>query len=175
MCRYYLFWCWYWLLSNLGQRSLWWFCNRVYDIYVNRRLSILHWRDGGKQPHSWNYMEKMSIEDFLFSHFNLMIFPPLKQIFYRERLNGYYRVAVCILSNFLSSFPFLVAIAVSTGTITYYMVKFRPEFSHYVYYCLNIYACISVIESLMMVVASLVPNFLMRIITGARIIVRTYT
>lgn len=92
------------------------------------------------------------------------------KIFYRERLNGYYGVAVYILSNFLSSFPFLVAIAVSTGTITYYMVKFRPEFSHYVYYCLNIYACISVIESLMMVVASLVPNFLMGIITGAGII-----
>lgn len=80
-----------------------------------------------------------------------------------------------ILSNYLSSFPFLVAIAVSTGTITYYMVKFRPEFSHYVYYSLNLYASISVIESLMMVVASLVPNFLMGIITGAGVIVRTYT
>ena len=137
MCRYYLFWCWHWLLSNLGQRNLWWFCNRVYDIYVNRRLSILHWRDEGKQPHSWNYMEKMSTEDFLSSHFNLMIFPPLKQIFYRERLNGYYRVAIYILSNFLSSFPFLVAIAISKGTITYYMVKFRQEFSYYVYYCLK--------------------------------------
>lgn len=101
--------------------------------------------------------------------------PPLKQVFHRERLNGYYGVAVFILSNYLSSFPFLVAIAVSTGTITYYMVKFRPEFSHYVYYNLNLYASISVIESLMMVVASLVPNFLMGIITGAGVIVRTYT
>jgi hypothetical protein len=119
----------------------------------------------------------MSTEDFPSSHFSLMIFFFffLKQIFHRERLNGYYGVAVFILSNFLSSFPFLVAIAVSTGTITYYMVKFRPEFSHYVYYCLNICASISVIESLMMVVASLVPNFLMGIITGAGIIVRTYT
>lgn len=80
-----------------------------------------------------------------------------------------------ILSNFLSSFPFLVAIAVSTGTITYYMVKFRPGFSHYVFYSLNLYLCISVIESLMMVVASLVPNFLMGIITGAGVIVRAYT
>ncbi|KAF3957755.1 hypothetical protein CMV_017262 [Castanea mollissima] len=92
------------------------------------------------------------------------------KVFHRERLNGYYGVAVFILSNYLSSFPFLVAIAVSTGTITYYMVKFRPEFSHYVYYNLNLYASISVIESLMMVVASLVPNFLMGIITGAGII-----
>lgn len=97
----------------------------------------------------------------------------LKQVFYRERLNGYYGVTVFILSNFLSSLPFLVAIAFSTGTITFYMVKFRPEFSHFIYYSLNIYLCISVIESLMMVVASLVPNFLMGIISGAGIIVRT--
>ncbi|KAK3408519.1 hypothetical protein EUGRSUZ_J00745 [Eucalyptus grandis] len=92
------------------------------------------------------------------------------KVFYRERLNGYYGVAVFIISNFLSSFPFLVAITLTTGTITYHMVKFRPEFSHYVFFCLNIYACIAVIESLMMVVASLVPNFLMGIITGAGII-----
>ncbi|KAF8009229.1 hypothetical protein BT93_J0272 [Corymbia citriodora subsp. variegata] len=92
------------------------------------------------------------------------------KVFYRERLNGYYGVAVFIISNFLSSFPFLVAITSTTGTITYYMVKFTASFSHYVFFCLNIYACISVIESLMMVVASLVPNYLMGIITGAGII-----
>ncbi|KAL6195980.1 hypothetical protein ACLB2K_031597 [Fragaria x ananassa] len=91
------------------------------------------------------------------------------KVFHRERLNGYYGVLVFIISNFLSSFPFLVAITLSTGTITYYLVKFRTEFSHYVYFSLNIFLCISVIESLMMVVASLVPNFLMGIITGAGI------
>ncbi|KAF3452508.1 hypothetical protein FNV43_RR02941 [Rhamnella rubrinervis] len=92
------------------------------------------------------------------------------KIFYRERLNGYYGVAVFILSNFISSFPFLVAITLSTGTITFFMVKFRKEFSHYVYFCFIIFTSISVIESLMMVVASLVPNFLMGIVTGAGII-----
>jgi hypothetical protein len=97
----------------------------------------------------------------------------LKQVFYRERMNGYYGVAAFILSNFLSSFPFLVAIALTSCTITYNMVKFRPGFIHYAFFTVNIYGCISVIESLMMVVAALVPNFLMGIITGAGIIVRT--
>ncbi|KAL6284412.1 hypothetical protein ACE6H2_015341 [Prunus campanulata] len=91
------------------------------------------------------------------------------KVFYRERLNGYYGVSVFIISNFLSSFPFLAVVTLTSGTITYYLVKFRTEFSHYVFFCLNILACISVIESLMMVVASLVPNFLMGIITGAGI------
>ncbi|XP_022754233.1 ABC transporter G family member 15-like [Durio zibethinus] len=92
------------------------------------------------------------------------------KVFNKERLNGYYGVAAYTLSNFLSSFPFLVAIALITGTITFYLVKFRSEFSHYVFFCLNIFFSISVIESLMMVIASLVPNYLMGIITGAGVI-----
>ncbi|OIV99621.1 hypothetical protein TanjilG_17431 [Lupinus angustifolius] len=92
------------------------------------------------------------------------------KVFYRERLNGYYGVAAYILANFLSSFPFLIAIALTSSTITYNMVKFRPGFIHFVFFTLNILSCISVIESLMMVVASLVPNFLMGIITGAGLI-----
>lgn len=76
-----------------------------------------------------------------------------------------------ILSNFIASFPFLVTIAVITGTITFYMVKFRPEFSHYVFFCLNLFGSIAVVEGCMMIVASLVPNFLMGIIAGAGVLV----
>ncbi|GFZ18158.1 ABC-2 type transporter family protein [Actinidia rufa] len=93
-----------------------------------------------------------------------------RDVFYRERLNGHYGVSVFVISNFISSFPFLVAIAASTGSITYYMVKFRTGFSHYAYFCMDLFLCISVIESCMMVVASLVPNFLMGLITGAGLI-----
>jgi len=53
------------------------------------------------------------------------------------------------------------------------MVKFRPGFIHYVFFTLNVYGCISVIESIMMVVGSLVPNFLMGLTIGAGFIVRT--
>ncbi|KAL9233670.1 hypothetical protein vseg_008635 [Gypsophila vaccaria] len=92
------------------------------------------------------------------------------KVFNRERLNGYYGVVVYILSNFLSSFPYLAAVTMAAGTITWYMVKFRPEFSHYVFFCLNLFGCIAVVESCMMVVASVVPNFLMGLVTGAGII-----
>lgn len=79
-----------------------------------------------------------------------------------------------ILSNFLSSFPFLVAVSVATGTITFYMVKFRTEFSHYIFFCLNIFGCIAMVESVMMIVAALVPNFLMGIIAGAGVLVSNF-
>ncbi|CAL9071458.1 unnamed protein product [Musa acuminata var. zebrina] len=92
------------------------------------------------------------------------------KVFTRERQNGHYGVAVYILSNFLSSSPFLVAIAFATGSITFFMVKFRKGFSYFAYFTTSIYASIAVTESLMMIVSSLVPNFLMGIITGSGII-----
>ncbi|XP_020114175.1 ABC transporter G family member 15-like isoform X1 [Ananas comosus] len=92
------------------------------------------------------------------------------KVFTRERQNGHYGVAVYILSNFLSSLPFLLTVSILTGSIAYPMVKFRPGFEHYAYFTLSLYGGISVVESLMMIIASLVPNFLMGIITGAGVI-----
>ncbi|KAE9616399.1 putative sulfate-transporting ATPase [Lupinus albus] len=89
------------------------------------------------------------------------------KVFYKERINGHYGIAVYILSNFLSSFPFVAMMSIATGTITYYMVKFRPEFSHLVYICLDLIGCIAIVESSMMIIASLVPNYLMGLIIGA--------
>ncbi|KAL9296206.1 hypothetical protein ACSQ67_022102 [Phaseolus vulgaris] len=89
------------------------------------------------------------------------------KVFNKERLNGYYGVGVYILSNFISSLPFVTVMSIATGTITYYMVKFRSEFSHFVYICLDLIGCIAVVESSMMIIASLVPNFLMGLIIGA--------
>lgn len=96
------------------------------------------------------------------------------QIFTRERLNGYYGVGVFILANFLSSFPFLVAVSLVTGTITWNMVKFNHGFSRYAFYCLNLFGSIAVIESCMMIVAALVPNFLFGLVVGAGVLVRLH-
>ncbi|KAJ9164327.1 hypothetical protein P3X46_023920 [Hevea brasiliensis] len=89
------------------------------------------------------------------------------KVFYKERLNGHYGVGIYILSNFLSSFPYLTVMSVATVSITFYMVKFRPEFSHFVYACLDLTSSIAAVESCMMTIASLVPNFLMGVIVGA--------
>ncbi|KAL9659964.1 hypothetical protein QQ045_024774 [Rhodiola kirilowii] len=92
------------------------------------------------------------------------------KVFYKERLNGHYAVFVYVVSNFLSAFPFLVGMSVASVLIVYNMVKFHPGLSHMAYGCLNLILCISIIESIMMIVASLVPNFLMGIIVGAGIL-----
>ncbi|XP_077242382.1 ABC transporter G family member 15-like [Tasmannia lanceolata] len=89
------------------------------------------------------------------------------KVFYHERLNGHYGVGVFILSNFISSFPFVLAVTLCSGTILKCLVKFHPGFSHFAYFIMNLFGGIAVIESLMMIVASLVPNFLMGILIGA--------
>lgn len=92
-----------------------------------------------------------------------------KQVFQRERMNGHYGVTAFVISNTLSAMPFLILIAFLSGTICYFMVHLHPGFSHYLFFVLALYACITVVESLMVVIASVVPNFLMGIIIGAGI------
>uniref|UniRef100_A0A803P6W8 Uncharacterized protein n=1 Tax=Cannabis sativa TaxID=3483 RepID=A0A803P6W8_CANSA len=93
------------------------------------------------------------------------------KVYNSERIKNHYGAAVVMISNFISSFPFLLVTAISTGTIIYEMVKLHPGFSHYFYFVLNLFCCLSVIETLMMLIASLVPNVLMGIGIGTGLIV----
>jgi hypothetical protein len=92
------------------------------------------------------------------------------KVFQRERFNGHYGVLAFVIANTLSSMPYLALVATISGTITYYMVKLHPVFTHYLYFVLNLFSCMAVVESLMMTVATLVPNFLMGLIRGAGIL-----
>ncbi|XP_050223015.1 ABC transporter G family member 15-like [Mercurialis annua] len=89
------------------------------------------------------------------------------KVFHKERLNGHYGVGVYILSNFLSSFPYLTVMSLSTASIIFYMVKFRSGFTHMFYAFIDLLSSIAAVESCMMTIASLVPNYLMGVIIGA--------
>ncbi|KAK7380160.1 hypothetical protein VNO78_32626 [Psophocarpus tetragonolobus] len=91
------------------------------------------------------------------------------KVFQRERLNGHYGVTAFVISNTLSAMPFLILITFLSGTICYFMVRLHPGFWHYLFFVLCLYASVTVVESLMMAIASIVPNFLMGIIIGAGI------
>ncbi|PKA60145.1 ABC transporter G family member 11 [Apostasia shenzhenica] len=91
------------------------------------------------------------------------------KVFQRERMNGHYGVAAFVISNTVSAMPFLILITALSGTICYFMVRLHPGFSHFVFFVLCLYASVTVVESLMMAIASVVPNFLMGIIIGAGI------
>ncbi|GMH17484.1 hypothetical protein Nepgr_019325 [Nepenthes gracilis] len=89
------------------------------------------------------------------------------KIFQRERLNGHYGVEAYVIGNTFSSIPYLMVISLIPGAIAYYLAGLQRAFDHFVYFALLLFACMLLVESLMMIVASIVPDFLMGIITGA--------
>ncbi|KAI4330485.1 hypothetical protein MLD38_028771 [Melastoma candidum] len=91
------------------------------------------------------------------------------KIFGRERLNGHYGVGAFVISNTLSSMPYLLLISVIPGAIAYYLTGLQRSFEHFAYFALLLFICMMLVESLMMNIASIVPDFLMGIITGAGI------
>ncbi|KAK3411762.1 hypothetical protein EUGRSUZ_I00523, partial [Eucalyptus grandis] len=91
------------------------------------------------------------------------------KVFGRERLNGHYGVAAFVIGNTFSSIPYLLIISLIPGAIAYYLVGLEKSFEHFAYFALVLFACMLLVESLMMIVASVVPDFLMGIITGAGI------
>ncbi|XP_065871896.1 ABC transporter G family member 1-like [Euphorbia lathyris] len=91
------------------------------------------------------------------------------KVFQRERLNGHYKSASFVISNTISSIPFLLIISAIPGAITYYLVGLQHETAHFIYFVLTLFACMMLVESLMLIVASIVPNFLMGLTTGGGI------
>ncbi|EYU23963.1 hypothetical protein ABFS82_12G014400 [Erythranthe guttata] len=91
------------------------------------------------------------------------------KIFTRERLNGHYGVAAFVVGNTISSIPYLLLISLLPGAMAYYLVGLQKSIDHFVCFLLVLFTCMMLVESLMMIVASVVPDFLMGIITGAGI------
>ncbi|XP_058096885.1 ABC transporter G family member 1-like [Magnolia sinica] len=91
------------------------------------------------------------------------------KIFERERLNGHYGVGAFVISNTLSSIPYLILVSLLPGSIAYFLVGLQRGVDHFVFFTLLLFVCMMLVEGLMMIVASIVPDFLMGIITGAGI------
>ncbi|KAI5070117.1 hypothetical protein GOP47_0014460 [Adiantum capillus-veneris] len=91
------------------------------------------------------------------------------KIFMRERLNEHYGVAVFVMANFLSAFPFVLLLAIIRGTILYTMTSLHPGFDHFICFLVTFLATLSVEEGLLMAVANVAPDFLTGMIAGCGI------
>ncbi|XP_019420525.1 PREDICTED: ABC transporter G family member 11-like isoform X2 [Lupinus angustifolius] len=91
------------------------------------------------------------------------------KVFERERLNGHYGVTAFVIGNTFSSIPYLVLNSLIPGAITYYPPGLQKGYEHFLYFICVLFSCLMLVESLMMIIASIVPNYLMGIITGAGI------
>ncbi|XP_043713702.1 ABC transporter G family member 1-like [Telopea speciosissima] len=91
------------------------------------------------------------------------------KIFERERLNGHYGVGAFVISNTISSIPYLLLNSLVPGAICYNLAGLRGGFGHFIYFALVLFVSNMLVESQMMVIASIVPNFLLGITIGAGI------
>ncbi|PHT64136.1 ABC transporter G family member 15 [Capsicum chinense] len=91
------------------------------------------------------------------------------KVFQRENVNGHYGCFAFVIGNTLSSMPYVLLISLVPGAIAYFLAGFQNGFGHFIYFALVLFISMMVVESLMMNVAAIVPNFLMGIVTGAGI------
>ena len=84
-------------------------------------------------------------------------------------MNGHYGSAVFVIGDTLSAIPYLLLISLIPGALCYYLTRLQRGFEHFMYFASVLFTCMMLVERLMMIVASLVPNFLMGIIIGAGI------
>ncbi|EFJ19136.1 hypothetical protein SELMODRAFT_419486 [Selaginella moellendorffii] len=71
-------------------------------------------------------------------------------VFNHEKQNGYYGPIMFTLANTLSSIPYLLLISLISTSVFYNMVKLHPRFNHFIFFVLNLFASVTVVESLMM-------------------------
>ncbi|KAK4271295.1 hypothetical protein QN277_020006 [Acacia crassicarpa] len=94
-------------------------------------------------------------------------FPPFLEemkVFKRERLNGHYGVTAFLIGNTLSSIPYMLLISLIPGGIVYFLSGLHKGLEHFLYLTSVLFATVMSVESLMMVVGSFFPNFIMGMI-----------
>jgi ABC-type multidrug transport system ATPase subunit len=119
--------------------------------------------------------DRSSFLMFVFSFLTFMTiggFPSYVEdmkVFERERLNGHYGVTAYVIGNTFSSLPYLLMVSLIPGAIAYFPPGLQNGYDHFLYFICALFSCLMLVESPMMIVASIVPDFLMGIITGAGI------
>jgi len=86
-------------------------------------------------------------------------------VFQRERQNEHYSV----IGNTFLSIPFILLVPIIPAAITYYLPGLHKGFEHFLYFASVLFSSLMSVESLMMIAATIVLNYLMEIITGAGI------
>ncbi|GAU46848.1 hypothetical protein TSUD_83550 [Trifolium subterraneum] len=86
------------------------------------------------------------------------------KVFERERLNGHYGIAAFLIGNILSAIPYMLMISLISGVIICYLSGLHKGLEHYLYFASILFAIMMWVESLMMVVGSIFPNFVMGVI-----------
>ncbi|KAG9765205.1 putative ABC transporter, partial [Aureobasidium melanogenum] len=90
-----------------------------------------------------------------------------RAIFVKERANGLYGPLSFVVSNFLIGLPFLFLISILFASVTYGLINFRPGAAAFFIHVMWLFLDLVAAESLVVLVASLLPNFIIALALGA--------
>jgi ABC-type multidrug transport system ATPase subunit/ABC-type multidrug transport system permease subunit len=88
-------------------------------------------------------------------------------VYIKDRDNGMYGSGAFMIANFIVGLPYLFLVALCTSAFTYWMVNFRPAGDAFMMWTLWMYLNLLAAESLVVFIASLVPNFVGALALGA--------
>eukprot|EP00172_Hildenbrandia_rubra_P000775 Plantae.Rhodophyta-Hildenbrandia_rubra.ctg1434.p1 GENE.Plantae.Rhodophyta-Hildenbrandia_rubra.ctg1434~~Plantae.Rhodophyta-Hildenbrandia_rubra.ctg1434.p1 ORF type:complete len:677 (+),score=142.49 Plantae.Rhodophyta-Hildenbrandia_rubra.ctg1434:423-2453(+) len=90
-----------------------------------------------------------------------------KLIVTRERMNGSYSVLAYLVGHFIVECVFLAIMSIIISGVVYYTVGYNPEFGRFCFFALALFLSLLVAESIMIVIASIVPFLLVGIASAA--------
>jgi ABC-type multidrug transport system ATPase subunit len=90
-----------------------------------------------------------------------------KFIVQRERNNGGYSVFAYLASHFVVEVAFLAALSILLTAIVYPLTGLNPTFQAGAFFCLTLFCTLLVAESMMILIAAIVPYLLVGIAVGA--------
>ncbi|KAK5113247.1 hypothetical protein LTR62_003583 [Meristemomyces frigidus] len=82
-----------------------------------------------------------------------------RAIFIKERANGLYGPTVFLLTNFIIGIPYLFLISTLFSVVAYWLGNFNPNAHSFFMWVLWLFLDLLAAESLVVLVASLIPNF----------------
>ncbi|KAL6649543.1 hypothetical protein ACP70R_013767 [Stipagrostis hirtigluma subsp. patula] len=98
-----------------------------------------------------------------------MSFAEDMKVFRKERLNGHYGATAFVISNTLSSVPFLGLLSTVPIAVVYYMTGLQRGIDHFIYFVAVQWTSAMLVEGMMMIVAAVMTDLLNSVAVGAGI------
>ncbi|CAM0907694.1 unnamed protein product [Alopecurus aequalis] len=89
------------------------------------------------------------------------------KIFEKEWLTGHYGATEFVIAHTLSSTLYLGIISILPSAIAYYLTGLQRGICHFFFFTTTVWACSILVEGMMMIVAAIVPNFMLGVVTGS--------
>lgn len=159
---------WRTFLNNLRNVGVFWMRLGMY-IVLCLAIGFIYFQLGGSWKDVYSRAALLFFVVAFLTFMSIAGFPAFVEdmkVFIRERLNGYYSPSSFVVANTAASSPFIFLIAAVSTVCVYFIAGLRLG-SPVIYFILDLFASLMVVESMMMFIAPIVPNFLMGIAAGA--------